>query len=111
MKSELYTLIGKRIQEIRKEKGVSQLELAEILDLSRTSISNIENGRHPIFLHHIYTMAENFNIPLETILPTVSDVQNEGTAIEDLKMTLLMKGITDERTLSNVFSVINKNKS
>lgn len=111
MKTELYTIVGSKIQEIRKEKGISQMELAEILGLSRTSISNIENGRHPIFLHHIYTMAENFNIPLETILPPVSNVQNENNIIEDLKETLLLKGITDERTLLSVFSVINRNKS
>lgn len=110
MIEDLYNIVGSKIQEIRKQKGISQIELAEKLGLSRTSISNIENGRHPIFLHHIYTIAEGFNIPLEAILPPVSDVQNQSGSIEDLKESFIQKGITDENTLLNVFSVIKKSK-
>ncbi|MEJ5102381.1 helix-turn-helix domain-containing protein [Chryseobacterium sp. MYb328] len=111
MKDSLYPIVGQILQDIRKKHKVSQQELADMLDLSRTSISNMENGRHPIFLHHIYTIAEKFNIPLDKLLPSVFDIQNEKKAKEeDLKNSLLQKGITDERTINNVFSVINKSK-
>lgn len=37
-------LLGKRIRELRKKKGLKQEDLAELVGLEPTSISNIENG-------------------------------------------------------------------
>jgi len=109
LKEALYPIVGQRIQDIRKEYNISQQELADVLKLSRTSVSNIENGRHPIFLHHIYTIAVKFSIPLEKILPSVFDVQNKRKAEEeDLKKIFIQKGITDENTINSILSVINK---
>ena len=39
-----YALIGKRIRETRKQRGLSAEELAEIADLSTVYISYIENN-------------------------------------------------------------------
>ncbi len=35
-----------RLEEIRKSKGLSQEELADILGVSRQTISSLENGRY-----------------------------------------------------------------
>ena len=37
--------IGRRIQKLRKEKGLTQEQVAEILDMSVNYLSNIETGR------------------------------------------------------------------
>ncbi|WP_284462377.1 helix-turn-helix transcriptional regulator [Chryseobacterium sp.] len=112
MKDILYPLVGRRIQDIRKENNVSQQELAEFLDLSRTSISNIENGRHPIFLHHIYTIAEKFDIPIDRILPSVFEIQNEQKLKdEDWRNLLLQEGLQDEKTIKSLLDIIKKDKS
>ncbi|HBF6471979.1 TPA: helix-turn-helix transcriptional regulator [Clostridioides difficile] len=42
---EIYKIIGNKIREIRKEKGFSTLEVAEYLDLKRSSYLNIECGQ------------------------------------------------------------------
>ncbi len=39
-----YKSLGSRIKEARKNKGLTQEQLAERADLSTTHISNIENG-------------------------------------------------------------------
>ena len=39
-------LLGKRIRELRKQKGLSQEKLSEIIDVDPTTISNIENGKN-----------------------------------------------------------------
>ena len=112
MKDILYPLVGQRIQDIRKENNVSQQDLADFLNLSRTSVSNIENGRHPIFLHHIYTIAEKFDIPLDKILPSVFELQNQQKLKdEDWRNLLLQEGIQDEKTINNLLDVIRKSKS
>jgi len=38
-------LIGQRIQEVRKDRGISQTDLAEQLNISPSHMSNIETGR------------------------------------------------------------------
>ena len=38
-------LIGRRIKTLRMMKGVSQLDLANAIDMSQTNLSNVESGR------------------------------------------------------------------
>ncbi|MCW7998386.1 transcriptional regulator, partial [Clostridium sp. cpc1] len=35
-----------KLEEIRKERGIKQEELADILEVSRQTISSLENGRY-----------------------------------------------------------------
>lgn len=37
---------GKRLKQIRKERGISQSELADLVDCETNTISNIETGTH-----------------------------------------------------------------
>lgn len=108
MKEELYTLVGKNIQKIREENNINQARLAEILGLSRTSVSNMENGRHPIFLHHIYTISDHMNIPLEKILPAVSEVDKKENRQDSIEKALLERGIDNPKTIESILSAIKK---
>ena len=39
-------LLGKRIRELRKRKGIKQEKLAELICVEPATISNIENGKN-----------------------------------------------------------------
>lgn len=39
-------LLGKRLREIRKRKGIKQEKLAELIGVEPATISNIENGKN-----------------------------------------------------------------
>lgn len=39
-------LLGKRLRELRKRKGLNQEKLAELINVDPTTISNIENGKN-----------------------------------------------------------------
>lgn len=39
-------LLGKRIREIRKARGIKQEKLAELINVEPATISNIENGKN-----------------------------------------------------------------
>jgi len=39
-------LLGKRIRELRKRKGINQEKLAELINVEPATISNIENGKN-----------------------------------------------------------------
>ncbi|MBO6087373.1 helix-turn-helix transcriptional regulator [bacterium] len=45
MSSALNKQIGKRIQYLRRQRGLSQEKLAELLNIATTSLSYIETGR------------------------------------------------------------------
>lgn len=66
---EKYRRVGLNIALQRKLKNMSQLELAEKLDISRTHISNIEapNMDTNISLEVIFNIADVLEIPVSTI--------------------------------------------
>jgi DNA-binding XRE family transcriptional regulator len=72
----LYAFIGERIRQIRETHSprMSQQELAEILKLKRTSVTNIELGNQKPTLDALYLLCEHFELKLETVLPPVSEV-------------------------------------
>lgn len=56
-----------RIAEIRKEKGLSQVELGKILEVSRQTISSLENGRYNPSIVLAFKIARYFSLPIEEI--------------------------------------------
>ena len=54
-----YALIGKRIRETRKQRGLSAEELAEIADLSTVYISYIENAKRKPSLESLIKISRN----------------------------------------------------
>jgi transcriptional regulator with XRE-family HTH domain len=56
---------------------MTQSDLARRVDLSRTSIANIENGRQRVLLHQLYKFADVLQVePLE-LLPERSAILDE----------------------------------
>ena len=68
------------LQRIRKEFGVTQKALADILNINQSFLSNIENGRSPLPPDKREKILETFNIthPEEyTIdIPTPYNIKN-----------------------------------
>lgn len=56
--------IGDTIREIREKKGYSQEQLAEIMTVSRTTISKIENGKFNFSIDYLskFSWFLEFNI-------------------------------------------------
>lgn len=66
----LYRRFGKLVQLHRKRlPGMTQDQLAERVGLSRTSITNIEQGRQHVSLHQLYAIAEALQVSPEILLP------------------------------------------
>ena len=56
-----------RVEELRKEKGLSQEEFAKALKLSRQTISSIENGKYNPSLDLAFDIAALFGKTIEEI--------------------------------------------
>lgn len=64
-----FRLLGLTIAYYRKLRGLTQAELAEATNLSRTHISNIEapNGKTSISLNKFFDIAEVLEVPVKDL--------------------------------------------
>ena len=56
-----------RLEEIRKERGIKQEELAAALEVSRQTIGSLENGRYNPSITLAFKLARDFNMSIEDI--------------------------------------------
>ena len=58
--------IGEAIREIREKKGYNQEQLADIMNVSRTTISKIENGKFNFSIDYLskFSWFLDFNISI-----------------------------------------------
>jgi transcriptional regulator with XRE-family HTH domain len=67
----VYRAFGNLLRVVRKQqRGLSQEKLGRLVGLSRTSITNIEKGRHHIALHQLLTLARVLKVRPEALLPS-----------------------------------------
>jgi transcriptional regulator with XRE-family HTH domain len=66
----VYVEFGKLVRGYRKRSNLTQDELAERVGLSRTSITNIEQGRQKVLLHHVFLLAESLGVGPGALLPS-----------------------------------------
>jgi len=67
-KQNILIRFGERVREIRKEKGLSQEELAHKADLHRTYIGMIERAEKNITLINIEKIANALEVDLKILL-------------------------------------------
>ncbi len=56
-----------RLEELRKQKGIKQEELAAKLEISRQTIGSLENGRYNPSIQLAFKIARYFNMSIEEI--------------------------------------------
>jgi transcriptional regulator with XRE-family HTH domain len=58
---------GQRVRALRKARGLSQKDFAELCNLDRTYISGIERGLRNVALRNIEAMADALGLPLSEL--------------------------------------------
>ena len=56
-----------RLEELRKQKGIKQEELAAALEVSRQTIGSLENGRYNPSIQLAFKLARDFEMSIEDI--------------------------------------------
>lgn len=63
-----FSLIGRRIREVRMQKGMSQADLAEAAGCNDSYISNIERGGKQISLTALVAVADAIEVTVDVLL-------------------------------------------
>lgn len=67
--TEFYRQLGESIRKFRKKRHLSQDALARLVGLTRTSLTNIENGRQHPPLHTLTEIVEQLRVEFSELLP------------------------------------------
>ena len=59
---------GKRIRDVRRSKGISQEVLAEMADIDRSYMGNIERGEKNITLKKAYEICDALGIEIRDLV-------------------------------------------
>lgn len=68
MSTDIRILLGKRVRDLRRKSGWTQVELAELLGVDRSYLSEIETGKKDPSLRVLKTIADGFKMTLSQFL-------------------------------------------
>ena len=100
---------GDNLRQIRKDKKMSQEQLAEKVNVTRQSVSKWENGESYPEMNNILELCKIFNCKLNDLVHT--DMTDISSLDEEIVMNVVKfneKKQKEVKTLSNVISLIGK---
>ena len=74
--------LNEKLQELRKQKGITQEELAEALYVSRTAVSKWESGRGVPSIDSLKAISKYFSVSIDSLLSGEEILEIAG---DDLK--------------------------
>lgn len=64
---DIQKLFGLKVQQLRKEKGLSQEKFALSIDMDRTYFASVEAGKRNIAIKNIQKIADGLGVSLSEI--------------------------------------------
>lgn len=97
--------LNEKLQELRKQKELTQEELAEILFVSRTAISKWESGRGYPNIDSLKAIAEFFDVTIDELLSSkeLLSIAQKDSAIKIQQVRDLVFGLLDLSFLLFIF--------
>lgn len=76
----IYKSLGSTIRALRKDRSMTQEQLADALNMLRSSLTQIESGNRRLQIHELLMLSRIFRMPLTILLP--NDIKDEQSSIE-----------------------------
>lgn len=70
-------ILKNRLEELRKQRGIKQEELAAALEVSRQTIGSLENGRYNPSIILAFKIARYFHMNIEEIFIYEEEKEDE----------------------------------
>jgi len=66
-------LLGQRLRQVREERNIPRKEMAELLNVTKTQISDIENGKSGTNLERFYLLCDRYKVSADYLLGITDD--------------------------------------
>lgn len=86
-------LLGERIRELRKARGLTQEQLAELVEVEQKHVSRLELGKSYPTIERLEKIAEALNVPLKDFFDFMHLDSPDTRA---LKIDELVKGMNED---------------
>jgi len=109
---------GKRLKELRRAKGLTQLQLAELLNTSQRMIAHYERQNNRPRIDKIKAIAEALNVPIEELVGSEEKNGRKTNKEEEVSFGIMKRvkvieklPLRDQRAIFRLInSLANKNK-
>jgi transcriptional regulator with XRE-family HTH domain len=96
---QFYAEIGRTIKSARLKRGLTQDIMASHLNLTRSSIINLEKGRHRPSIFQLLQISDLLKISYKDLIPYNEPVYNEKVTLAAQReiLSALDKAVTDQQ--------------
>ena len=91
------TLVEARARNIRIKHGLTQKEFGHILGISKSYVSDIENGYTGLSIEHINTICNNYNVSFDYMFGFCERINRNIIKVEKIDLKLLGSHIKEIR--------------
>ena len=71
MATDISMRLGKKVRELRRERGWRQIDLAAHAELSKTHVNELERGKREIGLHALERLAEALDMRISELMKAI----------------------------------------
>ena len=96
--------LGEKIKRIRKQRGLTQNQLAELIDISPRNLSNIELGLSFVKSETLDKIIESLNISTEELFAN-NHIKTKNELICEIDK-FINKAKNDTKTLEKVYKIL-----
>jgi transcriptional regulator with XRE-family HTH domain len=105
--SYLPKVIGERLRNLRKERGLSQEELAHLASLHSTYIGQLERGEKNATLESLEKVTEALGVSLEELFRFVHTTTDEHSfTLLQIINRLQVRSLEDQKTVLKLLNLI-----
>lgn len=99
------------IKNLRNKKGLSQYEVAELLNISQSTYFQIENGKTELTVKRLYQIAEVLNEPVWKVLGLDLEYEKKVDDIEKMMKETAEEMRSKERFINEAIVRLEENKN
>lgn len=74
--------ISTKMRQLRTEKGIKQIEIADLLNISQSSYTNYENGKRRPNYEMIIKLADFYNVSLDEMFGRISGNESKKNDVK-----------------------------
>ncbi|MEJ2580508.1 MAG: helix-turn-helix domain-containing protein [Acidobacteriota bacterium] len=91
--------IGSRLRRLRKERGLTQAELARQIGIQQSDLSRMEKGEYRVSLDNLFKILGVFDLDLADFFGQQkmrAEVENQPLSRDDMKILHLLRELSPE---------------